>query len=494
MYRPSNRSSSRSSSRSPMSLPLETRKRKKISKNYKSTFCNVYSSSGFCPKGVRCNFFHNGEDDPIELRNQGYTVPPKAIYVSPTMAASVREDIPTPKEPKKTTLDPFAKVFVPATSFVMNPAANEFIPYVPSVSPSSDYIEKLQKEMVVLRAEHDKLKQKHNDMFPLPVISKFDPSIPEFIINTSVIVWKWNRCTQCASKSSMCDPVVFEQEDQKKMNAGWDIYTKNKSKNIMKYTLTGIDASYEINFKTMFQTNLETKTKRFVSREIKTTKTKNPKWTRGINEIHQMRTYKNQFEKSKTTILQPLKSTDQAYKIIEDEFLDATSGSNPIMRERFEIKNIVEVINPIAARLYELEKQRMNGTDEAMLFHGTRGVDVDTIIKSGGLDIRIGRNTSYFGQGIYTSASPNYSHESFGTFDQKSGCYVLMYVKVLLGKVKVYPDDGRDQLSKAPEGFDSVSSNVDGHSTTIFTVYNNSQVCVSYLIYYSSLKNNEDDD
>lgn len=471
---------------SPMSLPLaptDSRKRKRTPKTYKSTFCSVFGSTGSCPKGRQCNFFHDGEDDPLEMRDQGYSPPANARYVSPTM---MEYNSSFSKKSVGFSLNPRAPVFVP-----MGLTKDDLLSEVDKLK---DQLKKMREETDTVKSDLAKVSALHkqtlenmDDLFPVPKIVKFDPSVPEFIITKNTVRWVWNSCGTCMT-SSMCAPRDFDSVTAKILEDGFVRYSRVKKNNILKYTIPNMKDPYEFNYITMIQTNMTTKTGRLVERTIDTVKTKNPKWVRGLNEIHQVRTYEDQFKTSRSSVIVDSKSKE--FKTVEKEFLDTTSGTNPTMRDsNYKIDKIVKTIDPINARLYEIKKSSMKTQDEAMLFHGTRGASVNQIINDGGLDVRVGNDGSYFGRGIYTAASPHYSHTNFGTSVGINGQFkdqsVLLYTKVLLGTLKVFPDDHRDGLIKAPTGFDSVCSNVDQNHTTIYTVYDNHQVYISYMIYYS---------
>jgi len=383
------------------------------------------------------------------------------------------------------TLNPRAKEFIP-TSRTLNPRAKEFIPTSLEMDNLRDTINRLRDEIKSVKIERDEYKSRQDKFFPPPSkIVNVDPSIEEFITIDNNIRWVWNSCIVCTT-SDMCQPSDFDPSVNDIIEKGFSIFSRDKTQNIITYSISG-GMKYELDFSTMFQKNLSTGTKRLVERTIDTTRTKNPKWVRVLNEIHQMRTYIDQFEDERTLVDLDKKSSE--FSTIEHEFLNSTSGSDSTMKdEKFKITSIIKVVDPINARLYEVKKSSLKNKDEIMLFHGARDMDPLDIIEDGGLDLRIGNIGSYFGKGIYTSASPYYSHTNFG------GRNVLLYTKVLLGDVKVFPNNHREKLYKAPEGFHSVCSNVESNGTTIYTVYDNHQIYISYLIYYSKNGSNDDNE
>lgn len=396
------------------------------------------------------------------------------------------------------TLNPHAKEFVPRFTRSLNPHAQVFVPMGVSkedllisemdnlkdqLNKMRDDVKKSKDELDLISSLYSQHVTNFNFMFPSPKIVPFNPSIPEFIVTKNTPVWKWNACNSC--NSSMCEPRDFDTFTSEKLEKGFALYSQDKTNTILKYNIAGMNP-YEFNYTTMIQTNMTTSRERLVERKIDVVKNKNPKWVRGPNEIHQKRTYDDQFKVVRSSV--DVNPKSQEFQTIEKEFLDTTSGTNPTMRDlNYKIDKIVKTIDPINARLFEVKKSSMKTQDEAMLFHGTRGTDVIQIINDGGLDMRVGNDGGYFGRGIYTSASPYYSHINFGTLLGNTGQTVLLYTKVLLGNMKIFPDDHREGLLKAPTGFDSVSSSVDGNNTTIYTVYDNHQVYISYMIYYSRI-------
>lgn len=114
-----------------------------------------------------------------------------------------------------------------------------------------------------------------------------------------------------------------------------------------------------------------------------------------------------------------------------------------------------------------------------------------------GLDQRLS-SIGLFGRGIYSSDSPVKAN----TYWQGSNPYGIRYMlslSVLLGRCKVvfkhniatltslqeYPAGICDQrLLREPDGFDSVTGNVTGHSE--FVTYDNSRVHIDYIIGYKA--------
>ena len=517
---------------------------------YKSVHCKFWGTTATCVKGSACRYFHDGKDDPDELRRKGYFPPSNAKSLksnlhslnsnlhsltisSPSLQGFITSinGVPVRHNPQShpnvsnvsggvgigsvsrngataqqsqassstqssSSLSFASKVKNSLVSDTKKEAPKKVRVDMPvSVHDFANAISaKLEadKKIEELEAKLKELENKSSDAIAkasvlqttldniktvstkTPIITKYDPNEPEFIQNTNPqIVWEYDSCVR-----------GFEEFDTTTSSKLEKSYQDNQGNQGGGFHLVNFDIgsfSYFVNLSTMLQTNKTTNTQRKVRRRsIQPPFVKNPKYIIGVSELYQLRSFNDQFEQAFNTSTIP--NTDKEYLDIEKEFLDSANGLHPSMRSKYaRIEEIVKVTNPISAKFYELRKEVMTDKSEIMLFHGTRGADPLLVAKNG-LDNRLAADTGYFGRGIYGSRSACYCHETFR--NEINGVCTILYVKFLIGNTKKYSDNTRDNLKRAPEPYDSVTCDVDNYKTTIFTVYDPTQVYIAYMIKY----------
>ena len=149
---------------------------------------------------------------------------------------------------------------------------------------------------------------------------------------------------------------------------------------------------------------------------------------------------------------------------------------------------------------YALEKKHMserNGGDarvnEKLLFHGTRGTDPQTIIKSPkGIDFRYSRRDYQllWGTGAYFAVNASYS-DSYCYVDQNLQVQQLLLVKVLTGNSCSYGTTNDPSLTKPPplsQGNPLLYDTVNGFTkgSCVYIVYDHDKAYPAYLISYLS--------
>jgi hypothetical protein len=458
-----------------MSHDQERKKRGVKNEKYKSSHCTLFGI-GKCKFGSKCIYFHDGADDYNELKKNGYNPPfrsstlSKLSYRGSSLSFSInknnsqyRKDYQDIKKEEKEE-------------------------YNKEINTLKKLVIDMKYKITNLETTIDNIK--HIGGYKVPLITSVDSSQKEYLGESSTFRWMWSNCTcgivTCNNKceydkdtSEFLEMVLNLKKKTILSHLSLD-KDENKKKIINKYNIKIASHIYTIDIQKMTQTNQATKKKRDIYREIKMTLTKNPRWIIHAKIEHQLHTFKDQFVPSyKSDLLAPSSSL---FLSIEKDFLDTVNGEYASMRSiNARVEKIFKVSNPEAAKLYEFKKQSMEDKTEAMLFHGTRQVNPEEVSRDG-LDSRIS-NGGYFGRGIYTSRSPRYCHEGYVSIID--GYYVVLYVKALLGKIKIYDKNSRDHiLVRAPATYDSVCCDVDIFSTTIHTLYDKSQVYVSFIIYY----------
>jgi hypothetical protein len=454
----------------------KTRRSKK--QKYKSSYCNLFDD-GKCDFGLDCLYFHDGVDDYNELKKNGYNPPSSRLAVFSKVSS-------------RPLISPYIHPHIISQSNNNKTEEKEL-----SQKKEDDYkheITTLRNLVFDMKYEIANLESticgiKYTGGYKVPLITSIDRSQKEYLNESSTFRWMWCDCTcgliNCKERceydrdiSEFLEMVLNLKKKTTLDNSSLD--NKKKKKVINIYNVKIGTNIYTIDIQKMTQTNQSTKTKRDIFRDIKTIRTKNPKWVIHADIKHQLQTFTDQFSVSyRSDLLLPVSSL---FLSIEEDFLDAVNGNYPSMRSiNAKVDRIFKVSNPEAAKLYEFKKQSMEDHTEAMLFHGTRNVNPEEVSRDG-LDSRIS-NGGYFGRGIYTSRSPRYCHE--GYVSSIDSCHVVLYVKALLGRMKIYDKNSRDHtLVRSPATYDSVCCDVDLFSTTVHTLYDRSQVYVSFIIYY----------
>lgn len=355
-------------------------------------------------------------------------------------------------------------------------------------------VNKQDKDLLRLQEVISKLQREINmkRKSPQPFIVKNDPNInyePKFIETIQDTYWVYNSCG-CGS-FTMHVPTNYLPADQIEIDAAYKKFLTGGSPTFLVYTdaydpYSGITIknANTLNFSNMTTSSLGGTVQSIANQPGRVIQTPNPKYNgrRPIHETFQMRTYDDQFEQSfKKISLDP--SSDE-YKTVENNFLTDTCGTFQTTKSAgVRVLGVIKVVNPVRAKFYELMKDVSTDKTEVMVYHGTRGTNIETVAKEG-LDSRVGAG-GYYGRAIYGSDSAFYSYNGYGY--ALPGTYsegMLFYTKFLVGKVKElsYHDSS---LQKNPVGFDSVISTNPGDEG-IRTVYDNARSYIEYIVHYTS--------
>jgi len=322
-----------------------------------------------------------------------------------------------------------------------------------------------------------------------PHIVKNDPTIkydePAFIETTPKYSWQYNVCG-CGGSTTMCRSMKYNDSNQILIDAAHKKFLSDK-----KYSTITVheDARYGdvvktahiIDFSDMTYSVSGSNRKSIANIPGNVVSVPNPnyKGPRPIHEMFQMRSFDDQFEDDFAKI--PLHKSSTEYKMVENNFLTDTCGTFRTMKSvSATVTGITKVVNPVAAKFYELAKDMSENKTEVMVYHGTRTTDVNTVAQEG-LDSRVGAG-GYYGQAIYGSDSAFYSHNGYRHTAGRS--YTILYVKFLVGKVKDSSIHDTS-LTKNPPGFDSVRNSSYGEEG-IRTVYENSRSYIEYMIHYTA--------
>ncbi|MDD4931578.1 MAG: hypothetical protein PHG66_05565 [Candidatus Colwellbacteria bacterium] len=347
---------------------------------------------------------------------------------------------------------------------------------------------RLQEEIALMRRKINKNVKKSG-----PWIVKNDPTInydePKYIETIPGSVWVYNTCG-CGSMS-MHAPHNYDPSAQLELDAAYSKYSAGGPSSPTIYTNVydpynggTKKTSHVINFISMTYTVAGGYPNCIAKQPGKGIQTPNPKYKgpRPIHEMFQMRSYDDQFEPGfKRTSLNP---SSAEYKMVENNFLTDTCGGYQTTKSAgVRVLDVIKVVNPVSARFYELMKEVVDDKTEVMVYHGTRSTNIETVAKEG-LDTRVGAG-GYYGRAIYGSDSAFYSYNGYGyslSGTDREG--MLFYAKFLVGKVKETPYYEQN-LTKNPQGFDSVRSTTVGEEG-IRTVYDNARCYIEYMVHYTT--------
>lgn len=193
----------------------------------------------------------------------------------------------------------------------------------------------------------------------------------------------------------------------------------------------------------------------------------------------------------------------EEWQAIEQRFIE--NGSWSQCNQSPKIHRIVAHCNSFQASVYELTKARIaaqrNGfANEIMGWHGTKDVDPDKVIQSGGLDIRRANGNSFFGRGVYMAEDAAFVHRDDYGFRKDSVMHtvdsigrkrskttsvrVMLLVKAIVGHYKRFEPNERRQFTCAPHGFDSLYGFTQYDDISMFVVHDNNQLYTCYSIEY----------
>jgi hypothetical protein len=190
-----------------------------------------------------------------------------------------------------------------------------------------------------------------------------------------------------------------------------------------------------------------------------------------------------------------LPETNEEYKAVADNFYGTINSSHQIYMTDFEILSIRKAYNPHLANLYCVKRHMilkdMKGAaedaGEAMLWHGSRRVESETIFRDG-FQIRHANDGGYFGRGIYFAYHPSYSLDYAHRSKNSAGREILsmMYVKVNLGRQFIGPKDYRvNNPEQVHQGIDTICASVNREEDPIFAVYDNNQAYLGYIVSFA---------
>ncbi|MDD4931579.1 MAG: hypothetical protein PHG66_05570 [Candidatus Colwellbacteria bacterium] len=367
-----------------------------------------------------------------------------------------------------------------------------------SLQEKKTQYDKMKEEMIQLKASLATMElEMASSLDPTPsrvptIIQPTPSNEQEFLPGKTKIVWNFNSCnSRCTT--GMCVPQAYDSKTADTIENSYSLYKRTRNNTeTPKFNIRihppsfNSPVDYEIDVFNMTQTNKSTGIVRGIERTIQTIREKNPAFRETTVAVgFQKQSFMDQFEEK--VRFEDLRGNSDEFKVIEDQFLDSVSGTNPTMRSiGASIIKITRVVNPVSAKFYELKKELMTDKTEVMVFHGCRGVQDLTAIAKEGLDIRVS-NGGYFGRALYGSHSSYYSHNNFTTTGY-SGEGTMFYAKFLVGKSKTYLDYEQTNLVRPPTHngvvYDSVRSDIDDALTTIRAVYDNSQCYISYMINY----------
>lgn len=176
------------------------------------------------------------------------------------------------------------------------------------------------------------------------------------------------------------------------------------------------------------------------------------------------------------------------WQMIQDMFYKQTDKQNDMKYIGGTIVRIRQVCNMRLQKRFETQRCLMgNETGETWLFHGTKKNPIDKVVAQG-LDTRVSSYDAYLGQGIYGTQSMSYVHNSY-VHIRPDKTHVVLLLQVLLGRCFVMQDSYQG-LRRPPldddtgRMWDSTSLVVENSETTIYAVYDNSQVYPCYIIEY----------
>lgn len=249
---------------------------------------------------------------------------------------------------------------------------------------------------------------------------------------------------------------------------------------------------YTINLTKMTQLNMSTGRLRTLRRVLKSYKD-----FPVIDRMFQKLTYDDQFVWTHTYKCEVLPKIHPEYLGVASVFLNANKNTchgpqnnkctfTTMESQGFEITSIQRVYHPYRARMYELKKNTVVEQRELMLFHGTRHVKPEDVIRQG-LDVRFS-SSGQLGRGIYGSVDPWYSYCSYVYCDSTTkmnslfGECSLLYVKFLLGSSSEQMNLYQAIDEKDRTNFDSWNFQPKNTHNRIFAVYDNAQCYIGYII------------
>lgn len=343
------------------------------------------------------------------------------------------------------------------------------------------------RELLLLREEIVSIRREINnhDKKSGPWIVKTDPTInydePTFLETIPMSSWVFVTCG-CGCSASTYDlnaQTLIETAYTKFiLDSGPATITVNTAD-----SFHGETTSHFLNFSDMTYSISGFTPKKLAKQTGKSIRIPNPKYNgpRPIHEMFQIRSYDDQFEHEfRRTSLDP-SSTE--YKIVENNFLTDTCGSYQTTKSvGVRVLDVIKVVNPESAKFYELMKEVVDDKTEVMVYHGTRGTNIDVVAKEG-LDMRVGAG-GYYGRAIYGSDSAFYSYSGYAYHlagADREG--MIFYTKFLVGKVCESQD--KQFLEKSPQGFDSVRSIIPGEEG-IRAVYDNARSYIEYIVHYTT--------
>lgn len=223
---------------------------------------------------------------------------------------------------------------------------------------------------------------------------------------------------------------------------------------------------YIIDFKTMKQTNIDTKNVRDIQRKVVSP-----------NDLPSNWTAMKPSDKGLSLVL--LSSTDPEY-MKQDAFVKKTLPTNHKITKLFRIQN-EHLFKDFLSRKNRLkERNPQIQYKEMYLFHGTDPTHVQSICAEN-LDFRLnGTNGTVYGKGTYFATSAAYSARYAGSGATK----VMFIVKVLIGQYTV----GSSNLRRPPKDASGVfyDATVDNASNpTIYVKYDNTEYYPEYYFEFT---------
>nr|QFG73964.1 MAG: hypothetical protein [Megaviridae environmental sample] len=159
---------------------------------------------------------------------------------------------------------------------------------------------------------------------------------------------------------------------------------------------------------------------------------------------------------------------------------------NMLVKTGLQLTGLTKVMNDIAALQWW---SRVSAVGRVRLeWHATWDTPVKTVTDNR-LDIRYSNANNYFGEGIYTSDNPRYSHDKFLRKQPKQTKFEMLLVRVAAGNTYFTNKPAVKWSGRfAPVGYDTVTGvNVDGCNMTV--AYSNDTVDVAYIVEYVMANN-----
>lgn len=171
------------------------------------------------------------------------------------------------------------------------------------------------------------------------------------------------------------------------------------------------------------------------------------------------------------------------------QIIRIANAYNPSLYSRFRQKQreISERICRLMGPHSDCDTGHCKSTCDYIAFHASKSSKMD-LIYAEGLDCRLSA-TGYFGKGIYSSPSVAKANSYFkhieGTPESNSNIRYMLALRVCMGKTYTFKDfETCTSLTREPDGYDSVTGYVkDGVE---LVVYNNDQVYISHVIFYTT--------